>query len=498
MVAGAMRRRSARLRVAALAAAVAGCAALAGCGETSSEPPPAFRVRGTIEGFYGPPYTRERRERLLRFGGARGLDTYVYAPKLDPKHRENWREPYGADELADFASLAAVGEQVGTRVRFAISPGLSFDPASPADETLLAQKLAAVHDAGVRGFALLLDDITQPGAPVLDPTVQARLVARFVEIVDAFGDGSDAWFIGPLYAGSAEEILHPSFPGLVDYPAPPQATWDAYAALVPPHVPVMWTGPGVVSGSIPGDVARGFRELARRPVIVWDNVPVNDVFPRDLFLGPVTGRGADLAGVVDGVVFNLMTQPTAGLVAVATGADYLRDPAHYDPEASFARAVADVGGAAVAPFARFADLHRGHPLLDGSVEAPELARRIDDAFGPGGSAAGRARLREHLEALATTEAELRRAAEPALVSEIGPWMEKTTALSRAALLGLDALDGSASAESFRAARDRARGLVEQVAADQVSDAFAAFNATTAKNTDRFADLFASIEAGLAR
>ncbi len=495
MVPGDMHRRSPRLRATLLAAA---CTALAACGETSSEPPPAFRVRGTIEGFYGPPYTPAQRERLLRFGAERGLDTYVYAPKLDPKHREQWREPYSAAELADFASLASTGERVGTRVRFAISPGLSFDPADPADDARLAGKLASIHDTGIRGFALLLDDITRPDAPVLDPLVQARLVARFVEIVDGFADGSDAWFIGPLYAGSAEEILHPSFPGLVEYPAPPAAYWDAYAALVPPEIPVLWTGPGVLSGSIPGEVARGFRELARRPVIVWDNVPVNDVFPRDLFLGPVTGRGADLVGEVDGVVFNLMTQPTAGLVAVATGADWLRDPAGYDPEASFARAVADVGGAAAGSFARFADLHRGHPLLDGSIEAPDLRRRIEEAFGAGGSAEGRARLRAHLEALASTEAELRREAEPALVSEIGPWMEKTTLLARAALLGLDAIEGGAPADSFRAARARAEALPVEVAADRVSEGFAAFNATTAKNTDRFADLFASIEASLGR
>ncbi|MFM7140995.1 MAG: beta-N-acetylglucosaminidase domain-containing protein [Alphaproteobacteria bacterium] len=490
-----MPRHRSRLRAALLAAA---CALLPACGDTSSEPPPAFRVRGTIEGFYGPPYDRVERERLIRFGAERGLNAWVHAPKLDPKHRDRWRDPYTAQELADFAALASVGDDVGTRVRFAISPGQSFDPSNPGDDSLLAQKLGSVHDAGVRGFALLLDDISEPGAPVLDPTVQARLVARFVEIVEGFGDGSDAWFIGPLYAGSAEEILHPSFPGLVEYPAAPAAYWDAYAALVPPHVPVMWTGPGVISGSIPGEVARGFRELARRPVIVWDNVPVNDVFPRDLFLGPVTGRGADLVGEVDGVVFNLMTQPTAGLVAVATGADWLRDPARYDPEASFARAVADVGGPAAEPFARFADLHRGHPLLDGSVDAPELARRIDDAFGANGSAEGRARLRAHLDSIATLEADLRRRAEPALVADIEPWLAKTTALARAARLGLDALDGGASAAAWREARDRATALPVEVAADHVSDGFAAFNATTAKNTDRFADLFARIEAGLSK
>ena len=37
----------------------------------------------------------------------RGMTDYVYAPKDDPKHRERWRDPYDADELAGFERFAA-------------------------------------------------------------------------------------------------------------------------------------------------------------------------------------------------------------------------------------------------------------------------------------------------------------------------------------------------------------------------------------------------------
>ena len=43
-----------------------------------------------------------------------------------------------------------------------------------------------------------------------------------------------------------------------------------------------------------------FAEIARRPVLVWDNFPVNDTLPQDLFLGPYLGRDGDLAAGLDG------------------------------------------------------------------------------------------------------------------------------------------------------------------------------------------------------
>ena len=66
---------------------------------------PEMPIRGSIEGFYGPPWTHEDRISQLEFYGENKLNTYIYAPKDDPYHRENWRDPYPEAELAELRSL---------------------------------------------------------------------------------------------------------------------------------------------------------------------------------------------------------------------------------------------------------------------------------------------------------------------------------------------------------------------------------------------------------
>jgi hyaluronoglucosaminidase len=84
-------------------------------------------VRGIIEGFYGPPWTWVDRRRVSETLAGAGMDTYVYAPKDDPLHRERWREPYDDGFLDELSDLGAPG---GLRVGFAVSPGLTIDSAS--------------------------------------------------------------------------------------------------------------------------------------------------------------------------------------------------------------------------------------------------------------------------------------------------------------------------------------------------------------------------------
>jgi hyaluronoglucosaminidase len=74
-----------------------GIAAVAGVGVVDH---PALRHRGAIEGFYGSPWTQQERLDQLDFYGRFKLNTYVYAPKDDPYHRDRWREPYPADLVA--------------------------------------------------------------------------------------------------------------------------------------------------------------------------------------------------------------------------------------------------------------------------------------------------------------------------------------------------------------------------------------------------------------
>ena len=117
-------------------------------------------MRGIIEGFYGPPWSWDDRRRLSETLCAAGMDTYIYAPKDDPLHREQWRKPYDDVFLDALGQLAAPG---GLRVGYAISPGLSIDASDRGDRAALLAKISQATDAGVTLVALCLDDL--PPAP---------------------------------------------------------------------------------------------------------------------------------------------------------------------------------------------------------------------------------------------------------------------------------------------------------------------------------------------
>lgn len=47
---------------------------------------PDIEFRGTVEGFYGTPWSHEARLSQLRFYGLNKMNTYIYGPKDDPYH----------------------------------------------------------------------------------------------------------------------------------------------------------------------------------------------------------------------------------------------------------------------------------------------------------------------------------------------------------------------------------------------------------------------------
>ncbi|WP_400261716.1 beta-N-acetylglucosaminidase domain-containing protein [Sphingobacterium sp. SG20118] len=54
---------------------------------------PDVAFRGTVEGFYGEPWSFEDRVAQLRFYGEWKMNTYLYGPKDDPYHSSpSWRE----------------------------------------------------------------------------------------------------------------------------------------------------------------------------------------------------------------------------------------------------------------------------------------------------------------------------------------------------------------------------------------------------------------------
>ncbi|KAI3376551.1 hypothetical protein L3Q82_016999 [Scortum barcoo] len=102
-----------------------------------------------------PPLSVSCCARMLRWG----LNTYLYGPKDDLKHRLLWREVYSPEEEGQLRTLIVEAQSRGLRFVYALSPGQDIVFSSSCDLTLLKRKLRQVSDLGCQAFAILFDDI---------------------------------------------------------------------------------------------------------------------------------------------------------------------------------------------------------------------------------------------------------------------------------------------------------------------------------------------------
>jgi hyaluronoglucosaminidase len=276
------------------------------------------KVRGVIEGFYGAPWTHEERLDLIRFCGAHGLNTWVHAPKDDPYHRELWREPYPDEELERFSELVREAKRCNVEFVYAIAPGLSIRDDDESELAALDAKREHLRSAGVETFQLLWDDIER----------DAVGFERQAEIANWFAGGEELVVCPMGYAGTGDSLYR-----------------QAFAPRLDPLLVVYWTGPEVVSLGISRE-ALDFAVVRFRghELLLWDNYPVNDFAPETLFLGPLRGRDPRLAnGKLCGIIANGMVQAVPSKLALATVADWARDPSAYDPLESYERALREHG-----------------------------------------------------------------------------------------------------------------------------------------------------------
>src|SRR5437870_130731 len=90
-------------------------------------------LAGVIEGFYGQPWTQAERLELFDRMVAWGLNTYLYAPKDDLKHRAVWRERYSVSEAEKLGEPIHGCEQRNIRFIYALSPGLDIHYSNQSD-----------------------------------------------------------------------------------------------------------------------------------------------------------------------------------------------------------------------------------------------------------------------------------------------------------------------------------------------------------------------------
>lgn len=116
-------------------------------------------IGGVVEGFYGRPWTFEQRKELFARMKALGLNTYLYAPKDDIKHRAMWRDLYNEEEQENLKQLIKAAKEHGITFYYAISPGLDMVFSNPKEVYSLKKKFEQVQNFGCEAFSLLFDDI---------------------------------------------------------------------------------------------------------------------------------------------------------------------------------------------------------------------------------------------------------------------------------------------------------------------------------------------------
>jgi hyaluronoglucosaminidase len=305
-----------------------------------------FQRRGIVEGFFGPLWSMTHRKALLAFAAARGVNTYLYAPKDDPYHRERWQRPYPQKQWRALLTLIRQAEKYRIDFVYGFHPGqeLCFSDDNPV--RILMRKAQRFHDAGVRTFAVLFDDIPSSLAHRQDrrrfndslAAAEGTWLAKIQSQQPASWQDVE-WWICPSYY-SPDPLLARIF-GKFE-----ERFLETLAHHLPPDVACLWTGPRVVPKTISLAHMQSVAELVKHPLILWDNYPVNDLSMSDeLHIGPLTGRDPFLAKTVYGYLSNPLLQEALSLVPLATCFDYAENPVKYQPEASWIRAIDERFGA---------------------------------------------------------------------------------------------------------------------------------------------------------
>jgi len=296
---------------------------------------------GIIEGYYGRPWSDERREHVIAFLAPHGYRFFLYAPKFDEFLRKRWREPYPAEQEARLRRLAAHCKTYGVRFGVGFSPYELYRSFDDAAKTALAERLALFDAIGVGMLAILFDDMRGdlPGLAKTQVDILHWIAAR---------TKAQKLILCPTYY-TDDPVLDRVFG------ARPANYLEELGAALDPAIDVFWTGEEVCSREYSvGHLARVEGQLRRKPFL-WDNYPVNDGarMSQFLHLRAFTGRPAAMGGTLAAHAVNPALQPTLSLIPLLTLAQsYKRGEAYAYGEvlvhatntvlgADFAKAVRD-------------------------------------------------------------------------------------------------------------------------------------------------------------
>ena len=285
---------------------------------------PDVPFRGTVEGFYGTPWSHEARKSQLEFYGRNKMNVYIYGPKDDPWHRDKWREPYPEVEANRIAELVNVAKANGVNFYWAIHPGVDIKW-NDQDRDYLMAKLEVMYQLGVRSFAVFFDDIWGEGAKADKQAALLNYIDdNFVQVKKD---------VAPL-------ILCPT-----EYNKSWANEEKGYLRTLGKElnegIEVMWTGNSVVA-CIDKPTMEWINERIQRKGYIWLNFPVNDFVRDHILMGPAYGNGLDIAGDVSGFVSNPMEYAETSKISLYGIADYCWNMEAYDYQSNWEKSLKDI------------------------------------------------------------------------------------------------------------------------------------------------------------
>lgn len=370
----------------------------------------SFQVRGVIEGFYGLPWQHADRLDVLHYLGKNRMNTYMYAPKDDEYQRNLWRTLYPEKELAQFEALIETAEKEMIDFYYMISPGNDIDYTQTEEVAVLTNKLQQLIDIGVRNFGLLMDDI--------DYLLKGNAKKKFASSASAH-----AYLITQVDNFLKNELEDYCFVVCpTEYDNHQDSSYlEILSEKMPKNIPLFWTGPSTLAAQITTSEIKTMAAAYNRPMIIWDNIPVND-YQKDyelLFLSPYENRSPLLNQEpfqVVGVVSNPMAQWELSKLTIHNMSQFLWNSAGYKTVDSWNKTLAEYLPAkyykALKIFAQFNPNKYTREVL--TLEQQNAIQEKDLVF-----------ITNQLEQLVEASWQLLEVEDSAFQQTIGPWLKRT-------------------------------------------------------------------------
>ncbi len=377
---------------------------------------PLFEKRGYIEGFYGKPWSHENRKHMIEFLSFYGMNTYYYAPKDDPFHRDRWRELYPETEISRLKELVDLCKDNFVDFGYCIAPGQSMMYSSEDEFNMLCCKVEQLYNVGIRTFGLLVDDIPENLYYEQDKiafdyeavNAHIALAGKLNDYIKTLSSECRLTVCPLQYHGKGNEYYISKLGKGIDG-----------------DVSLFWTGKNICSQEITVSEAVIFNDSTNHKPLYWDNFPVNDAeMYNEMHLGYLSGRDSDLYRYSKGIISNTMQYCLSSKIPLLTACDYLWNPEKYDGFDSWLKAVKIVFGKDYDLIMPFADnLLTSCLKVENSPMLNAAIGKAEQHFFAGDNASAKAVMDEYVRALEKCCEYIKNVDNP-IVSELMPWAEK--------------------------------------------------------------------------